>query len=798
MMNAPSQRASAPIPFAAKSRLLALNLVSGTACLAFGSYLFVANTGRWERRFVFALLAGLVVGLCTRVAVRLLTTILFQCRQLVLERRAALSQRVLGSGLVGLILWWFIWDFSDGLMAGLQVAALLAVIGSAIGVLSLAQSDQPQQLKNTSTVALSPPLLTAFLLAGLLLNAPHILVTAENDGSWGAVLNHAHLKHWQFGKQIIFTYGPLGFLSTPWFSTNAECLRLATDVALTFSVAVGLCLLVWRLPVMWRYVILAALVLSSPNIHRNPAPHAGVDLLLSQGLLCWGLLCLLESAPRLLCSAFIFTGLAVFAALSKTAFLALSLLSVGSVAGCLSLRGDHKLGFSMAIAFAVGILCLWIALGQHLSNLGDFLTSALSVAAPYDQTMYFPTPLRARWWGSITVTLSLVSALKGSVSVFQRDGRGACLFRWLATVWLVLLSFITWKNGFARGDSYHVEAFVGFALLLGLLMTALGVEVGTRTTWTWPLAIALCLAAIGTLKQSFFPGYIGSCLEHPLTLLNEKADVLSRPTHYWESMARAAEPVHRGAQLTGLKPAIGHSSIDVFGNQQAVALFNNFNYQPRPIFASYAAYSLSLMSLNEDFYFSRQAPEFVLFRLDALSSRFPPLEDALLLRDLLINYDAVATERGLLLLRQARTNHPGLRMLLEGAAKPNERIALSDYGDADLWMEIEIKPTVAGEARRLLYNASGIRIRVWRSRLDENSTTFEAPAPMLAAGFLASPLLLNTQDVANLYSGTRIVRPIAYSIELAPNDERWWQDAIYYRIFRIEGRLAGSASELSR
>src|SRR6516164_8588837 len=111
MIKAPSQPASDPVPFATKSRLLAWNLFSGAACLAFGSYLFLANTGRWERRFLFALLAGLVVGLCTRAAMGLLVPILFQFRQLVSERRPALSLRFLGSSLVGVILGWYIWDF---------------------------------------------------------------------------------------------------------------------------------------------------------------------------------------------------------------------------------------------------------------------------------------------------------------------------------------------------------------------------------------------------------------------------------------------------------------------------------------------------------------------------------------------------------------------------------------------------------------------------------------------------------------------------------------------------------------
>jgi len=37
---------------------------------------------------------------------------------------------------------------------------------------------------------------------------------------------------------------------------------------------------------------------------------------------------------------------------------------------------------------------------------------------------------------------------------------------------------------------------------------------------------------------------------------------------------------------------------------------------------------------------------------------------------------------------------------------------------------------------------------------------------MLAAGFLASPLLLNRSDVVNLYAGKPAVRPAAYSVDI--------------------------------
>jgi len=554
-------------------------------------------------------------------------------------------------------------------------------------------------------------------------------------------------------------------------------------------VAAGVCLLAWRMPVIWRLAVLGAWVLFSPNLHRNAAPHPGVDLLIWQGIFCWGLLCLLESPPGLWSCALVFISLAVFGALAKSNFFAISVPSVLAVAGGLCLRANQKLGAAIVLAFLAGCLGLWMALGQQLSNFGSFLKQALAIAAPYDETMCYSAPPMALVCGGIMALLSLISAAKVPISLFNTSGRRSGWFRGLISAWLAILVFVSWKNGFVRADGYHIEAFVGFIVLLALILLGVQMEAANQSKLAWPLAVALCLLAICTLHQAFFPGYVGTGLERPFSLFAENLSIVTRPTSYWQEMAQAEEPIRRGAQLNRLKPLIGKSSLDVFGSQQVLALLNNLDYRPRPVFASYAAYTLPLMRLNERFYFSNQASEFVLFKLDALGHRFPPLEDALMFRDLLLNYEAVGIEHNLLLLKTARTSQPTLTLLKEGTVRFGEQIPLRAYGDTDLWVELALGPTFAGQVRRLSYKASDVRLRIWSGALGGEQAQFEAPSPMLAAGFVASPLLLNTKDVADLYRGTRIVRPSAYAIDLDPRAERWWSDRIHYRIYRIENRL---------
>ena len=238
---------------------------------------------------------------------------------------------------------------------------------------------------------------------------------------------------------------------------------------------------------------------------------------------------------------------------------------------------------------------------------------------------------------------------------------------------------------------------------------------------------------------------------------------------------------------------IGGASVDVFGQFQSYALFNGMNYRPRPVFQSFVAYNRPLMRLNEAFYASKAAPEYVLFDLEPICYRFPPLEDGWVLRELLLNYEPVAMENSFLLLKTRAAQTPKLTLLGEGVVRQGEPIDLRAYGDSDIWMEVKLEPTWAGRIRQFFFQPARTRVAVWREPGKDRITKSLAPAPMLAAGFLASPLLLNNDDVLDLYTGNRITRPGAYSVEVTPGQGYFWQDTVRYRLYKIGNRLGHCA-----
>src|SRR5580704_14856067 len=131
---------------------------------------------------------------------------------------------------------------------------------------------------------------TITLISSSCFHFPQATLNSGMDPSWMAVLVYAYEKGMQFGRDIVYTYGPLGFLSVECFTPHAAVLRILFEIIFGAGIGAGLSLLAWRMSLPWRLMALGFFVFVS-----SPA-HWGGDALFSDlGLFAWGLLCLLEN-----------------------------------------------------------------------------------------------------------------------------------------------------------------------------------------------------------------------------------------------------------------------------------------------------------------------------------------------------------------------------------------------------------------------------------------------------------------------------------------------------------------------
>jgi len=613
------------------------------------------------------------------------------------------------------------------------------------------------------------------------------------DPSQTAVLFYAQQHGLQFGKDLAYTYGPLGLLVMDYFYPWAAKPRMAVEVGLCFTVALGLCLVAWRLKWWWRCLLLGGFAWGGANIFSADI-HPRCDLVINAGFLCWGVLCFVEYGRRLLWAAAVFSVLAVFCALAKVSYLFLAAGSVPLLAGDLFVRGHRRLALGLVAGCAGGFLLGWELTGQRLAHLVPFLVNAVAMVQAYNAALGFePLPL-ARNMGLLLAPLLLALLLLRARAAFSGSNGKARARRGLLLTWLLLLTFTVWKHGFVRAYAgYLTMCFIHLAAL-AVTLEIFSADQPWRRRWEALLSGACWVLPMVTAQALSFPSFPGSVVAVAHSIRANLQELL-QPGEYLRREGKAFADNRRRAQLPRFREIIGDSSVDVFGYRQAFAILNDLNYRPRPNFQSYGACNAYMMRLNERFFLSSAAPEYVLFEFLLLDRKWPSLEDGYVLRQLLVNFEPVATEQNFILFKARSSEAPRLTLLREGPVQPGEAIDLSDCGDANLWLEIDLQASLPGRVRQLLARPPTVRLAAWRGPRQGLILRKRAPASMLSAGFLASPLLQRNQDVLELFDANPATRPRAYSVELLPGDERYWQTPIRFRIYRIENPLGQRTSK---
>ncbi len=619
-------------------------------------------------------------------------------------------------------------------------------------------------------------------------NAPPATIPAafEADASLTTILSHAHEHGLQFGNDLAYTYGPLGFLIFFEYSPYAAGAHLAVNVVLCSLAAAGLWWISRRLSVLWAVLFLGAFVWVAPNSQPR------TDLVMNAALLCWGLLCVLETGPRLVVAVLSFGLLAAFSALAKVSFFFVVVFSVGLLVLDLLSRGRWRLGLVLLLASTGLFLLGWVACGQNVAHVPAFISNGLAMVRGYNAALGWEELEVVRGSGLLLGFLLAALLLIRVLSAFPGQEANREWRRVLLLAWLAGFAFSNWKHGLVRGQSVNILMSFGLIPVLALALEALPCDHTRPKRWGQVVAVVCWVIPLVVLQNWFFPS-LGQSLLKPLTSLREHFECVAHPSAYFARMDELLAVNRRAAQLPRIREAAGSASVDVFGRHQAYAVFNDLNYHPRPVPQSYAACSAALMRLNEQFFLSNSAPAYVLFELTPLERKLPPLEDSLALRALLVNYEPVTKEGPFLLLKRRAIEKPRVSLLRESTANPSQPINLPVFSETDVWLEIQLEPTWRGRLRQFFFRPPTVRLAAWSVAGKKLLTRQRAPAPMLAAGFLVSPLLLTTDDVLDLYTSNPVKRPVACSVELLPGEERFWKTNFQYRLYKVENRLGRCA-----
>ncbi len=410
----------------------------------------------------------------------------------------------------------------------------------------------------------------------------------------------------------------------------------------------------------------------------------------------------------------------------------------------LSVHWAFKKNWRMCIllppAYTVLVLLAWSITGQKWVTLPVWIVTSLEVASGYQQSMGVDSAP-----GILPLAIAVASIAMSLIGVSLYDHRRS-LLSCFPVLGLAAGYWISWKHGLIRADD-HVNLFFGFCLLSFSCFPAFAnrPESGVRLRqFLSAVGGVLCLAGLyvqNSVSSKEGPTY--SISHFVATARN-----LMFLTSYRTEMNASLSLQKQRFECPRIKAEVGKSTVDVFGHYQGIALLNDLNYHPRPVFQSYNAYTPFLIRTNADFYRSDAAPSFVISTLYSIDYRLPTLDDSEALRVLLLDYELVLEEKGFLLWRRLAQRRAAIEEVSESETR---EIALGQavpLAEGNVWCVMDIRESTLGRLRRFLYKPPILFISV--TDQDDRSTTYRILPSIARCGFILDPYLQSQADLIGL------------------------------------------------
>lgn len=412
------------------------------------------------------------------------------------------------------------------------------------------------------------------------------------DPSWSAGLYMAAEQGRDFGSEIVFGYGPLGFMAIPrlW---NGDLAALAFAYGGAISIAFS-CTLVWILSrsigKLAAAAIAFAFLATAPSLEQLPIVLA----------VAWALVALRDDRPPFAIGMLVYGG-AVFSALEILVKLSLGPpVFLFCLAGLVGARASRRQLLVFGGVFLASLIGLWLLTGQSLFGLFDYATNGQQIVSGYNEAM--ATKTAPGWEAPLTFLVMLALAAAASAGVAYRDSRA----RWFGIALVSLAAFITFKYGIVRYETSHLA--IGFSTALGLWLVI---------PWARERMPVLLsgTAVIGAIMLHSFPtgGYPGLDPIKNLSVLRDQAQILLSPGRREELIDQgrtALQATYRVDPLTLAK--LRGKRVDIDPWEIGVAWAYGLDWSPLPVFQNYSAYTADLDRLNADEVADPDGPQIIL------------------------------------------------------------------------------------------------------------------------------------------------------------------------------------------
>lgn len=568
---------------------------------------------------------------------------------------------------------------------------------------------------------------------------PYFLPTSGLDPSWVIGLYKATVDGMQFGHDIVFTLGPLGFMFHQFYIDPELWLLSFIFLILThFLFIFSIALLMVKSSAKWKdYLIVIPILLISIVFLGD------YELILSVSIIFY--LAAINKIDRNY-EPYILSFFSVLLAMASLIKFNNAMMGISIILLFLLIsfsNKEYKKHLYVLFVYVLSLLFLWKLAGQSLINLPDYVFYSYHLSSGYSDTMAFQGPNWQVYAGLISLIFIIVifyySLIKKINNLFVFIFLNSGIF------------FLVFKHGFVRHDGHVLYFLVTYAILFMCIFLIYG-KSGNSALRYIPLFLSLLLV---TSIYFVYPGIMKENIFQKVPAYESTFSLISNTSYQTQVLENSKSRIKQDYSLDNETiKYIDNKTIDIFPWDIALAWAYNFNWSPRPVFQSYSAYTEQLDKLNAGHFSKEKAPQVLLYSFKSIDLRYPLFDEPATFAAILNNYTFVNRSGEFLILSYNPEANTTINEQDLGTIKiePGQPIKIPEYNDGYVFGQIQLEYSTFGRLMKFFYKPALAHIKFqFSDSLYSNSFRFIPGVSM--NGVFLSQYVENVNDLASIFSG---------------------------------------------
>jgi len=526
---------------------------------------------------------------------------------------------------------------------------------------------------------------------------------ANLDPSWMLGLNWSKNIGVQWGKDFLFTYGPLyhfvGCAIPVFYSSKAFLLINLVVNLFIAAIKAGVVFFFYRRAnssnKMYAAIFAGVVMLLCVHVHLwIHYFYPELIIMFATMLLCDSYYELCENdmatSKKHAINNILASLLLVIAQYIKFSFFNIAVVLIIFLSILYIFRRKYKIAAIFAGSYIVLSILLWIISGQNIKNLFGYIYTGLQISNGYTPAMNYHF-VNSTVFNVFVFAFITIGAFVAALIYFAIKKK---TLYFISMFFISPQIFLLFKQSFVRADE-HTYAFMGTVPFIALYLLFVSVLsppppppqsthksqlfVNSSNKCILIISIIVTWVSMSVTNVGFLPkNNAGQIIKYYNNYENNINETKQRIRNQYDNYNELAYYIDTG------------ETTDIFPWDISLLYAYELNWQPRPVIQSYANYTPVLDKLTARHFLTEKAPDKLIYTLMTIDGRYALFDEPETFRTVLLNYSSVACNDTYLILEKNRQiNSLKIDEICTVTAKTGEIIEVPSCEDAYVFMEVD-------------------------------------------------------------------------------------------------------------